>query len=487
MVQLARDLAWSDIRIPAAAAAGRIDVDRIEGAIPAMEAVSSQLRRALTALETAGGDGLLGPVATGYRDAVDGLTRRADLARRFLDAMRLAHAMFAGEHRYLVIVPSLGVPRPSGGRPEAVGVLSVGDGTLELEPMTPAPAALANAPITLNWPSTARRLITAAREAGIVSIDGVLQLDSVALQNLVWAAGDVPVDERTEPLNDATTATALELDAFLGNFPPRTARLHAEWASAILTSFFERRPALETFALAMAADARGRHLAVYVRAREPRRLIRALGLDGRARLTEEGLIPVAASWSAIGNAHVGALMQTTVRQSIAVRSNGSAVVESEIVFENGAGTEPASVLLGRPAGGQPIGSFLADVTSYLPGAARRISAETSRPSPIEIGEQFGLATVTGSIAVRAGDTTTMTVTYVVDDVVRRVGATSRVALRILPQPTMAGVRFQLRITLPEGSTVVSASPGIERRGDTASFAGTQTGPADLEIGFAPAL
>ena len=487
MVRLAGDLGWSDIRIPAATTAGRLDVDRIAGAIPAMEAVSLQLRDALTALDAIGGDGLFGPVATGYRDAVEGLTRRTDLARRFLESMRLVHTMFAGEHRYLVIVPSLGLPRPGGGRPAAVGVLSVGDGVLELEPLAPAPPALEDATITLDWPSTARRLITAAEEAGIVSIDGVIQIDAAALQDLVWTAGDVIVDKRSEPLNDATTTTALEIDAFLGNSPLRTARLHAAWASSILTSFFERRPALETFALAMAADARGRHLMLYVPGREPRRLLRALGLDGRSRLGGKRVLPVAATWSALGSAHVGALVESTVRQSITVRPNGSAVVETEVVFENGAGTEPPSVLLGRPVGGQPIGSFLADVTCYLPGAARRIDAETSRPSPIRIGEERGLATVTGSIAVRAGDTTTMTVRYVVDDVIRRAGDGREVVLRLLPQPTIAGVRYQLRITLPEGSTVVSATPGLRGRGDTATFARTQTGPADLELRFVPAL
>ena len=182
----------------------------------------------------------------------------------------------------------------------------------------------------------------------------------------------------------------MEIDAFLGDSPPRTAQLHADRVSAILQAFLERRPGVESFALAMAADARDRHLSIYLPGRAERRLIRSLGLDGRARLTGDGTLPVAASWSATGNAHVGALVQTTVRQSIRVRDDGSVAVDAEILFDNRAGTDPPSVLLGRPIGGLPVGTFAADVTLFLPVTAEGIAAETSRPSPIEVTSELGL-------------------------------------------------------------------------------------------------
>ena len=84
----------------------------------------------------------------------------------------------------------------------------------------------------------------------------------------------------------------------------------------------------------------------------------------------------------LGNSHVGALVETAVVQTITIRPNGSAAVDAEILFDNGAGTDPPSVLLGRPVGGLPIGTFAADVTLYLPKTADKIEAETSRPSPI---------------------------------------------------------------------------------------------------------
>jgi len=192
---------------------------------------------------------------------------------------------------------------------------------------------------------------------------------------------------------------------------------------------------------------------------------------------------VVATWRAIGNAHVGALVHTTVRQTIRIRGDGSAAVDAEVLFENDAGTDPPSVLLGRPAAAFPVGTFAANVTLALPGAAEHIVAETSRPSPIEVGRDLGLATVTGSITIRGGESETLTVTYVVPDVVRTVDGVSQVVLRVLPQPTLDGVRFQIRLVLPDNASIVSASAGLVGRGNTAIFSGMRGGPADLELRF----
>jgi hypothetical protein len=482
MVDVANTLGWTDIRVPSTDA-GRVDIEAFEGALPDMQAVTDRLREALRELEEAGGDGLIGPVASGYRDALDGLSLRFDLATRFRDSLRLATAMFGGQQRYLVCVPALGVPRPGGGAPATVGVLVADDGALELESTAPAPKELTDADASIDFVATARALLEAADTAGIGDLDGVIMVDAVALEDLVWAIGDVADDELPEAMSDQTTTTALEIDSFLGDAPPRTAQLHADRVTEILEAFLERRPGVETFALAMAASARDRHLAIYLSDRAERRVIRSLGLDGRARLTGDGVIPVVASWRALGNAHVGAFVRTTVRQTIRIREDGSAAVDAEVVFENDAGTDPPSVLLGRPVGGFPVGTFAADVTLSLPAAAEHIAAETSRPSPIEVGLDLGLATVTGSINVRGGDSATLTVSYVVPDVAQTVDGVNQVVLRVLPQPTLAGVRFQIRLVLPDNASIVSASPGLERRGNSALFSGVRGGPADLELRF----
>lgn len=484
MVEVARDLGWTDIRIPASEAIGTLNIEAFESALPGMSSVVDQLRQAATALEASGGDGLVGPVASGYRDSVDGMSRRADLAARFRDSMQLATTMFGGQRRYLLSVPALGVPRPGGGIPAAVGLLVADNGSLELEPMTTAPKAISDIDVSLDWPKTARMLMKTVAGSEIGAVDGVISIDAVALQDLVWMIGDVDADGMA--FSDETTTTGVEIDPFLGNNPPKTARVHAVRVFQILDALLDRRPGVESFALAGAADARGRHLSIYLPGAEERRLLRSLGLDGGAKLKGEGTLPVVATWSSLGNAHVGALVKTTIQQTVTIRPNGSASVEAEVLFDNGAETEPPSVLLGRPVDGLPVGTFASDVTLYVPKTAKHIAAETSQPSPIASGQDLGLATVTGSIEVRGGGSTSLTVSYSVPDVVRTVDGAKEVVLRVVPQPTLSGVRYQLRIALPEGSIILSASPGLEGRGDTATFSGVRGGIVDLELRFGEA-
>jgi hypothetical protein len=391
--------------------------------------------------------------------------------------------MFGEEHRYLVCVPTLGIARPAGGAPATVGVLVARDGSLALESIAPAPSELVGAEVSIDWRRTARALLEAAETSGLTDLDGVIQIDAVALEDIVWAIGDVETEGSPEALSDRTTTRALEIEAFLGTDPPRSARLHADRVSAVIEAFLDRRPGVESFALATAAGARDGHLSIYLPGRTERRVIRSLGLDGGGRLTDDGVLPVAASWSTVGNSHVGALVDTTVRQSIRIADDGSAAVDAEILFENKAGTDPPSVLLGRPVGGIPVGTFAADVTLFVPATAQNITAETSRPSPIEIGSEVGLTSVTGSILVRGGESATLTVTYDVPDAVRTVGGLEQMTLRLLPQPTLSGVRFQIGIVLPEGSNVVSTSRDLQRKTDGASFLGVRGGSIDLELRF----
>jgi hypothetical protein len=361
-------------------------------------------------------------------------------------------------------------------------VLVAHDGVLELESIEPASAELIRADPSIDRQKMARALLEAAA-AGLPDLDGVIVIDAVALEDLVWTIGDVKIVGDPLELSDRTTADALEVDAFLGNAPPRSAKRHADRVSAILEAFFERRPGVESFALAMAAGARDGHLTIFLPGGAERSIIRSLGLDGRARLGGVGVLPVAATWNAVGNAHVGAFVHTTVRQSVRIQDDGSAAVGAEILFENGAGTDPPSVLLGRPVAGLPIGTFAADVTLFVPATAENISAETSRPSPIELSHDLGLTAVTGSVVVRGGGSETLTVTYVVPGLVQAVDRASQVTLRVLPQPTLEGVRFQLRLILPDGSSIRSASPGLNGRASAASFSGVRGGPVDLVLRF----
>ena len=214
----------------------------------------------------------------------------------------------------------------------------------------------------------------------------MIQLDSVALQDLVDDRGRARGGSGA-PLSDRTTTTALEIEAFQTNSPPRSASLHAAWTDAVAQAFLAERPGVETFAWRLIRGA-GSPRGLRAGPGGPN-LLRSLGLDGRARLRRQGTFPVAGTWSTRGNAHVGAFVNVTLRQSIRVREDGSARVSAVVLFEMGRRHRAAVGPAGRPAGGLPIGTYAAGVTLYLPGNARNLVAETSRPSPIEVGRTWG--------------------------------------------------------------------------------------------------
>ena len=492
MVDVARTLGWSDVGLPAAQAAGRPDVQAMEAAAPRLDDVVARLRAAVASLEAAGGDRLLGPVATGYRDAVEHLERRADVAARLRDTLRLVSLMFGGDgNRYLLVAPSLGVPRPSGGAPVSAGVLAVDEGAIRLESLegvrgalTPAPAELLDARGSPNGPTYARRLLEAAATAGVTGLDGVVWLDPVALEDLVWTAGDVKVPGRSVALSDLTTTTAIEIDAALGTSARAVAQVQARWTTRIVEAFLARRPALESFALAAAINGRDGHLGIFLREPEGQRLVRAIGLDRAVPRPRDGMLPIVATWSTTGDNRAGALVSTRVRYDVAIRSDGTARVVTEVTFENGAGTEPPSVLLGRAGGGVPIGTFAADVGVLIPAEARQLEAETSIPSPISDEEEFGYRSVQGSVSVRSGTAATLTVSYLVPDVVVPTDDGGVLGFLALPQPTLDGVTYSIRIGVPDGAVVASASSQLVRRGDALTFSGLRTGPLGLELTFA---
>src|SRR5207342_2247578 len=90
LVDAAQVLDWNDILLPATSSLGDVDLTKVRDAAPLLDDVANRLRSALDELETTGGGGLVGPVATGYDDAVASLERRASLAG---DAARLAQLL----------------------------------------------------------------------------------------------------------------------------------------------------------------------------------------------------------------------------------------------------------------------------------------------------------------------------------------------------------------------------------------------------------
>jgi hypothetical protein len=483
LVEAARALGWRDILLPATSSLGEVDLTKVREAAPLLDDVAARLRTTLDILEAEGGGGLLGPVATGYDDALSSLELRAALAG---DAARLARLLPGflggdGVRSYLVAVQRLGETAPAGGAVGAVGVLSATDGV-----MTLAPLAVAEAPTTLattspRGPDAAAALLSAAAEAGLGSFDGVVLTDSVGLQELLWMTGDAEVAGRKDPLRFEDGITSLEREPFLG--PDRTTgeTRQAELWTAVLESALGRRPSAEAFAAAAAGIVAGRHLVLFSTTKREQALIRGLGAAGVA---DAGRNPLA--WTATSTAPnlAGTYARWVTTQVVTLEADGSARIKTTVEFQNRAPDGPPSALLGRAFGAERVGAWAADLRLILPKGADGVTGETSTPSETVVGEaEDGSPFLDASLHADPGSAMTLIVGYRRPAAALVLDGNGAYRMRVVPQPLAYPGVVRIRIVMPDGTSVTDASAAFERGVDVVRFEGTPAAPLDLFVRY----
>ena len=487
MVDAANTLGWHDLRLPASEAIGSVDIPTLRAATPKLNEVAKHLGIAAAELQAADTGRLLGPVATGFDDALETLDRRARVALNARDlALFLPRFLGAGgERRYLVAVQTLGRPQGTGGMVDLVGTLEARGGELALaSPLAPAGDAFDDATLSPDGPTAAQALLLAAGDSGLGEFDGVILIDSVWLQDACWVTGSVEVEDRTLPLTMDDAADALEIQALETTSETDAAATRASWANSILESYLTKRPSTEAFAIGSAKVTAERHLILYSTDEREQALLTRLGATGTY---DVGLNPVSVTWNSLVENHAAVFTRRTTTHSVIVEPDGSARVRTVIDLVNAAADTPPSVVLGlpipatveEPGGVAPVGGFAAEVRVALPSSADKISVETSVPSETEVvregNEQFAVAT----LATDPGDSISLTLNYSIDRAVPDDARQFRTV--VFPQPTLDPGVVKVRLDAPGGATVSEAQADMIRAGTTASYMGEPSAPIVLWI------
>jgi hypothetical protein len=483
LVDAAQVLDWNDILLPATTSLGAVDLTRVREAGPLLDDVASRLRAALDDLEAEGGSGLIGPVATGYEDAVTSLERRAALAG---DAARLARLLpdflgGDGTRRYLVAVQRLGETAPAGGAVGGVGVLTASDGAMTMEPLEVADERLASSTGSPRGPDAAASLLAAAERAGLGPLDGAVLTDTVGLEDLLWMTGDVEVSGRKTPLRFEDAIPAIEREPFLG--PDREAGevRQVELGTAVLDAALGRRPSTEAFATAATAMAADRHLVLFSTTKREQALIRGLGAAGVA---DPGRNPLA--WTAASTASnlAGTYIRWVTTQTVTLDETGSARVKTTVELRNRAPDGPPSALLGRAFGEERVGAWSADVRVILPKGADGVTGETSTPSETTEGEdERGTPYLEAGLRADPGSAMSLIVSYRRPAAALVLDGYGVFRMRVVPQPLAFPGVVRLRIVVPEGMTVLGASAVFERGADVVRFESSPTAPMDLFVRY----
>ncbi|MFJ4221384.1 DUF4012 domain-containing protein [Curtobacterium luteum] len=223
---------------------GKVALEPLERARPAVERVAATLRRAERAAARIDTSGSVTPVADAVRTLRGAIGPVADQAAVVERVVRLAPSMLGAERprRYLVLVQNNAELRAGGGIPGALAVLEVRDGAVSLGrqastadfPRRDAPVLplatdtrglygdvtgefIQDVNLTPRFDTTARLASAMWRERFGEQVDGVVAVDPVTLGYLLRATG--PVDVATGERLTSENAVRMLLSDVYARYP----------------------------------------------------------------------------------------------------------------------------------------------------------------------------------------------------------------------------------------------------------------------------
>ncbi len=479
MGDAAETLGWNNILIPAARSIGHVNLVKIKRATPTIDDAAGQLQAALDRLRAAGSGDLIGAVASGYGDALVALERRVALTNDLRYTFHLLPTMLGGEgtRRYLLAVESLGIPRATGGSISSVGVLTADVGRLTLTGLRPATVAFAGTNTSPDFPTDVPAMLDAAGASGFGPLDGVILVDSVGLQDMLWMTGPVATDFLRRPVTMDTGVGVLERTLFLGTDPHLAGEEHADVSGAVVDGFLVERPSLEAFAIGMAQAISERHLMVWSTSATERSRLADLGATGGFDPAHGSLMVL---WRGAAQNRAVSYVRRSTEEVVHLDAEGVASIETGIRIDDRAPTTPRSLLLGLH--GQP-GAWLGSATLYLPPRAADVSTTASAGTSVERGRDLGASVVTGLLYSSPRSSASMDVAYRQPGAAVRDGAMWRYEVVVLPQPAIAPMPVDIRISLPPGMSLVAKANRLTLDGNTLSYAGAPEAPLTLWLTY----
>jgi hypothetical protein len=238
-------------------------------------------------LDEPGGGSLVRPLASARRQLVDELDRapeRLDEARFYVEGLR---RLLIGPSRYLVLAANNAEMRGGAGMPLSGGVASIANGDIEFgEFKQLAYQRVGTPPVTYpkswestyyrwrfgrsfpetavspNFPITGPMYEVMGESLGFGRVDGVLEVDAVALRKLLEVIGPVELEGTTYDASNVERQILNQTYVDFSTIDVREDRvsLQANLAKAIFEAFRARDVPIADLAFALREAARGRHL-----------------------------------------------------------------------------------------------------------------------------------------------------------------------------------------------------------------------------------
>ncbi len=374
------------------------------------------------------------------------------------------------------------MPQPPGGRLGPVGVLTADAGRLTLSPLTPADAALADTLSSPDVPSTGPAMLSAAG-AELGPLDGMIVVDTIGLQDLLWMVGDVDLTGEPSNLSQNDTVKTLEQRVFLGTNAGEAEAQQARVAGDAMAAALTRRPSTEAFATAIAQMVNGRHLAIYSADPKTQARLAALGATGSFDPRANTIL---VSMDGQSNSRTGSYARLITSINITLDETGNAKTKTIVELQNQAPDAPPSVLLGRRYSAEKMGSFSADTSIYLPQRAKKVKVETSSPATTSVTEALGVPVATALLSADSGGDISMIVGSFVTSVADPLEDGYAYRLVVVQQPSVILGTLRVHIQVPDGNRILSAADTMTVGGTTARYEGIPAGPMVFWVRYHPA-
>ena len=231
----------------------------------------------------------------------------------------------------------------------------------------------------------------------------------------------------------------------------------------------------------MAEMVNGRHFAIYSTDRRAQGWLARLGATGV--LDTSGNV-LSFAMDNTGTNRTGTFVRRPVSVNVTLDDSGTAGLHVVMDVSNDAPLSPPSVLLGHPFTEHPVGSFTGDATVYLPRNADHIRGETSQGGATGIAKELGVPVATASLSLRSGDSTSVSVSARVGGAATSLGSGWVYIIRIVPQPSATPQGLRVLVKVPTGTSVTSATDGMEISGNAARYSGAPDGPVTLFVRYA---
>jgi hypothetical protein len=206
------------------------------------------------------------------------------------------------------------------------------------------------------------------KASGRQPLDDVIAVDSAWTSYLLAVAGPVETPAWPVPVTSANVSEVINRDTFLTTSQTKSDRMQDAIGEALMQAVLARPLAPSALAGALARATSERHLQLYSADPGEEELLRQLGASGQVEL---GPNPLLVAWDGAVQSRAGYFADKSITYRADLQADGSARVTIGITLKNTAPSSPASILLGEPGWGVPIGTYWALTKTYLPEGRRR--------------------------------------------------------------------------------------------------------------------